>query len=528
MSKISNPEDNLLKLAIQELKKCKNDPIYFICKYIKVVHPVRGLVPFELYKFQKRVLKEFLDHRFNVLRKFRQAGCTTLACAFALWFCLFNPKKTVAVLSKGDAESTEFLDRIKIMHDELPSFLKQEIIENNKHTLKFSNKSTIKSRASGKQSGRSLSGSLLIVDEAAFIENMKTIWAAALPTVSTGGKVIVLSTVNGIANWFFEIYTGAIKGINSFHPIDIKWQEHPEYFRHEGYEHLYDEMMKRSPPKNIDLWEKEMRGNLKPKEWKQEFEAAFLGTGETYIDGETLEQIAANVSPDYYERYDGRLRVWRPSVPGRVYILAADSSLGRGYDNSAFHILDAITGNQVAEFYSNSTPINEFAKIIAMEGFRYNTANVIVERNSIGHILIQQLLDIHEYDNIWFDDKGEPGILTTQKNREQLLGLLEESLRLGRVKINSDRTSYELLTFIINENTHKPEADEGKTDDLVMSLAFAIEAKKLMPFLPEIEKSGEDFSAMGIMTNSTPKYTLKIRLPGGGVAEEDYSWILRN
>lgn len=521
-------EEDLLKLALRELKRCKEDPTYFICNYIKVVHPVRGLVPFELYPFQKRILVDFNTHRFNVLRKFRQAGCTTLSCAYALWFCLFNPKKTVAVLSKGDAESTEFLDRIKIMHDELPPFLKQELSENNKHTLRFSNKSTIRSRASGKQSGRSLAGSLLILDEAAFIENMKTIWAAALPSISTGGKVIVLSTVNGIANWFFEIYSGAIKKTNSFHPIDITWKEHPEYFRHPEYQHLYDEMMQRQPPKDIDLWEKEMRGNLKPKEWKQEFEAAFLGTGETYIDGETLEQLVANTSNEFYERYDGRLRIWKPPIPGRIYVLAADCSLGRGYDNSAFHVLDVATGNQVAEFYSDSTPINEFSKIIAIEGFRYNTANVIVERNTIGFILIQQLLETHEYDNVWFDEKGEPGIMINQKNREQLLGVLEENLRLGRIKINSDRTSYELLTFIINDTTHKPEADEGKTDDLVMSLAFAVEATKLIPFVQEIENVKEEFKPMGIMLANNSRYTLRLRLPHGGIVEEDYSWILSN
>lgn len=932
-----------------------------MCKYIKVVHAVRGLVNFDLYPFQKRVIREFQEHRFCVLRKFRQAGCTTISCAYALWFCLFQSKKTVAVLSKGDAESTEFLDRIKVMYDELPTFLKPEIKENNKHTLKFMNGSVIKSRASGKQSGRSLSGSLLIVDEAAFIENMKTIWAACLPTIScvakntliltdngyrkigdyftendkpekfknlnlkvvgaeglevatkgyvspkaktliiqtskgfelevtehhplysltksgpemvisrdlktgdylridhsmnifgkdsldpdlaymlggyiaegwssfksksyhitisnqdpefrevflrngfypikntikltktlkayvklwmsfgidpkkkcntkeipqkifacnektqglflkglfdgdgsitdkgeiclvstskqlvnqtqllllnfgilaaisvtpkekilkhgknrlmpggkpmqsakdcykltirrsqanlfktkigfnikrkqvrlenlclsnrdcnklfsipksfvkfelfnileqldvsmsffrkngirldklldenenrtipiyllekiklllqknfqkvyernklffddycrnstwdsivkitesenetvdltvpgsssflqngilgsnTGGKVIVLSTVNGIANWFFEIYSGAIKGKNSFHPIDIKWQEHPEYFRHPEYQHLYDEMEKRTPPKFIDNWEKEMRGNLKPKEWKQEFEAEFLGTGDTYIDGEVLGQINDNLSQKYFSMYNGRMRVWSHPNPNRLYCLAADSSLGRGYDQSAFHVIDLYTGSQVAEFYSPETPLDEFAKIIAQEGRRYNTANVIVERNMIGHVLIRHLLQDHEYENLWTDEKGEVGILVSAKNRETLLAEMEEQLRLNSLIINSDRTLFELYTFIINEDTKRPEADEGKTDDLVMSLAFAAHLRKGMPALVDMSKDVTDFQILGITTGNK-KSTYKITIPTkSGSIEEDYTWVLR-
>ena len=149
---------------LQEFVKSREDPIYFMSNYIKVTHPVRGLVPFNLYPFQHKIVEELNNHRFNVLRKFRQAGCTTIAGAYSLHFTNFNKHKTVVILSKGDTESTEVLDRIKIMHDELPSWIKQPITESNKHTLKFANGSVIKSRPSGKQSGRSLAGSLLIID----------------------------------------------------------------------------------------------------------------------------------------------------------------------------------------------------------------------------------------------------------------------------------------------------------------------------------------------------------------------------
>ena len=195
---------------ILEFKKCKEDPVHFLCNHIKVTHPIMGLVKFNLYPFQKEIITNLEKYRFNILRKFRQAGCTTIASAYALWMAVFQHHKTIVIISKGDAESTEVLERIKLMYDELPSFLKPDIVESNKHTLKLNTNSVIKSRPSGKQSGRSLAGSLLIVDEAAFIDNIDTIWAAVYPIISTGGRAFVLSTVNGIGNWYYDTYNDCL------------------------------------------------------------------------------------------------------------------------------------------------------------------------------------------------------------------------------------------------------------------------------------------------------------------------------
>ena len=139
----------------QEFLKCKNDPVYFTSNYVKVTHPVRGLVNFQLYPFQKKLMSDFKSHRFNILRKFRQAGCTTTVAAFALHSCIFNSHFTTVILSKGDAESTEVLERIRVMYEELPVWLKPNVTEINKHNIKFVNNSVIKSRPSSKQSGRS-------------------------------------------------------------------------------------------------------------------------------------------------------------------------------------------------------------------------------------------------------------------------------------------------------------------------------------------------------------------------------------
>lgn len=509
---------------LEEFKKCSTNPAHFISKYIKVTHPVRGLVPFRLYPFQERILSELEDNRFNILRKFRQAGCTTIAAAYSLWMIIFQKHKSVVILSKGDAESTEVLDRIKLMYDELPDFLKPGIIEDNKHTLKLKTNSVIKSRPSGKQSGRSLAGSFLIIDEAAFIENIDTIWAAVYPIISTGGRAFVLSTVNGIGNWYHEVYQNSLAGANSFNAIDIRWQEHPEYSFTPGFEDLYEEMAEKGL--DIHKWEQTTKANMPTKQWLQEYECSFLGTGDTYVEGEVLKNISSQTSEKYYTKYNNRMRVWQDPNPQYTYLISCDTSLGRDRDYSAFHVINLYNGQQVAEFYSNRTPINDFAKILFNEGMLYNLATIVCERNTIGNNLIDWLLNIYEYENLWEDEKGEIGFQVTAKNRESILAELEEALRTDLVKINSTRTCDELMTFIISDNG-KPEAEKNHHDDLVMSLALAVHSyKNLLDSTPiEFESRLNKDEAPPLPPSKMYKHRFKTEF--GGIAEEDYRWLTK-
>jgi hypothetical protein len=505
-----------------EFKKCKEDPTYFLRNYIKVVHPVRGLVPFDLYPFQERILDALEDNRFNILRKFRQAGCTTIASAYSLWIVLFQKHKSVVILSRGDTESTEVLERIKLMYDELPSFLKPGIAEDNKHTLKLNTQSIIKSRPSGKQSGRSLAGSLLIIDEAAFIDNIDSIWAAVYPIISTGGRAFVLSTVNGIGNWYHEIYEKAIAGENSFNAIDIRWQEHPEYQKQAQYSSLYKEMQEKGL--DVETWQETTMANMPMKQWLQEYECSFLGTGDTFIEGGILQQLASETSEEYYIKYNNRMRVWQDPHPYYNYIIACDTSLGRERDYSAFHIINLYNGQQVAEFYSNRTPINDFAQIIASEGMLYNIAHVICERNTIGNNLIDWLYNIYEYENLWADDKGDMGFQVTAKNRDTLLADLEEALRINLLKINSTRTCDELMTFIIAEGG-KVRAEKGKHDDLVMSLALAIHGyKNIIDTTPIEHVSKIPHKEAPPMPSKHMQADVKSY---GGMTKEDLKWLMK-
>ena len=508
---------------LDEFKRCAEDPIYFLSKYIKVTHPVRGLVPFNLYPFQHRIVQCLEDNRFNILRKFRQAGCTTIAAAYSLWMIIFQKHKQVVILSKGDTEATEVLDRIKLMYDELPGFLKPGITDDNKHTLKLKTGSVIKSRPSGKQSGRSLAGSFLIIDEAAFIEAIDTIWAAVYPIISTGGRAFVLSTVNGVGNWYHDVYEASVNGKNSFAPIDIRWQEHPEYSYNENYSHLYEEMKK----KGLDIykWEETTRANMPIKQWLQEYECSFLGTGDTYVDGMVLKDISKQTSEEYYTKYNNRMRVWQEPHPQYSYLISCDTSLGRDRDYSAFHIINLYNGQQVAEFYSNKTAINDFAQIIANEGMLYNIAHVICERNTIGNNLIDWLYNIYEYENLWSDEKGDIGFQVTAKNRESILADMEEALRTDLIKVNSTRTCDELMTFIITEGG-KAQAEKNHHDDLIMSLALAVHGyKHLLDTTPIEFVSKIPHKDTPVMPSKN--YTANLKDAYGRMTKEEYKWLMK-
>ena len=134
---------------LKELDKCAKDPAYFINNYVNVVHPVKGIVPFKLFPFQERMIHEIDGNRFSLVRKFRQAGITTLAAAYSLWNIIFKEHQMVMVVSIGDRESRAFLERVVMMFDDLPEWLKPQEEERNKHVLKLSTGSRIKSQPAG-------------------------------------------------------------------------------------------------------------------------------------------------------------------------------------------------------------------------------------------------------------------------------------------------------------------------------------------------------------------------------------------
>ena len=266
------------------------------------------------------------------------------------------------------------------------------------------------------------------------------------------------------------------------------------------------------------------------KKWLQEYCCEFLGTGDTYIEGSILSNLDQRTVKPKYRTYNNRMYVWEDPIPGAEYIIATDPSLGRERDNAAFVILNAYTGNLAAEFYSNTTPLNELAEILNVQGMRYNTAVICPERNNIGHVLIDHLFERLEYENMWFDDKNQIGEQVTQKSRDTILAEMEEALRMEKVKINSKRLVSELNTFIVRDSG-KAEADKNQHDDLVMSLALAVYLRN-----KRYGNNPIDFASTQQEWREDEKEKIKKQtiyrpitdVNGNTVDVEDVSWLLNN
>lgn len=471
-----------------EFLKCAASFSYFCHKYVKIAHPKRGLLPFILYKYQKRVVKEYEKHRFNILSKFRQGGLTTVTVLWCMWRCMFKLDETIMVLSKSDREAIAAGEIVKRALLELPAWMKPEMDKNNDHQKLFS-ETGCKLFFYTPEAARGRSITYLVLDEAAFIPQMEKHWKAMFPTISTGGHCICISTVNGVGNWYYDIFMGAKKGENDFEIIELDYWEHPEY--------------------NDPDWVKATRAQLGEKGWLQEVMRDFLGAGDSYIPAEIindLDQITREIDPlrmlfpkwnnldeareqrvlDMESWVRGALHIWREPVDGREYIIGVDVAGGMGEenDNSCFEVIDAVTCEQVAEFYSNLIPPYNFAQILAMVGKTYNMGLVVVEDNGgYGTSVIEKLLHDFFYENMFETTQGSrsaprPGIKTTLSNRPKFLEALQTRLINRSMAIRSRRFVKELKGFIWNPQTKRAEATKGFHDDAIMAMCLALYARE--------------------------------------------------
>ncbi len=462
-----------LKEAIKrEYAKCATDPVYFLGKYGIIQHPVRGKVNFNLYDFQEKSLESFMKHDYNIVLKARQLGLSTLTAGYALWMMTFQQDKNILVIATKQETAKNLVTKVRVMHANLPGWLKQPCVEDNKLSLRYKNGSQIKAVASSEESGRSEALSLLIIDEAAFIDKIDTIWGAAQQTLATGGRALVISTPNGVGNFFHKTWIGAEDGTNDFNFIKLHWSVHPE----RGQE-----------------WRDEQDKLLGPSLAAQECDCDFITSGRGVIDGLLLENLKETSVREPMEKrgIDSNYWIWQPPNYTKNYVVSADVSRGDGTDYSAFHIIDVETLEQVAE-YKGKISTQDFGNMLVNVASEYNNALLVVENNNIGWAAIQQVID-REYPNLFYTSKDlqyvdvqhqmtnkyrvqernmVPGFSTTQKTRPLIVAKLEEMFREESVVVHSQRLIDELFVFIYNGN--RAEAMTGYNDDLVMSFAIAL------------------------------------------------------
>lgn len=460
MSKLVNPSR---QQKVAEILKCGKDPVYFMKTYIKIQHPVLGLIPFETYDFQDDCIKQFQDHRFNIVLKSRQLGLSTITAAYSLWMALFKKDKTILVIATKLTTAINFIKKIKTMLDFLPTWLLLTKYEPTKQAIRFTNGSTITAVPTSPDAGRSEALALLIVDEAAFIRDFDDIWTGLYPALSTGGSAIVLSTPNGVGGQYYKLWTDGESGVNAFNPIRLLWDVHPDH--------------------DHDWFNKETK-NLPRRKVAQEFLCDFITSGDTFLQPTELDRMREMIrTPMIKEGPQNGVWIWHQPVADRKYVISADVARGDASDFSTFHIFDYETCEIVAEFMGK-TPPDKLSDLLFEYGKRYNFALVCPEQNSFGYFTCVKLRDAG-YPRLYYSGlRGDPfvqkpasaddlpGFSTQTKSRHQILAKFEELIRNGVVKSYSQRLYDQMQVFVWNGA--KAMASKDAHDDLIISAAIGL------------------------------------------------------
>lgn len=456
----------------EEYKKCLVDPIYFMKKYVKIQHPIRGTVNFDLYEFQEKTLTDLVEHDFNIILKSRQMGISTLTAAYSLWLMVFHKDKNVLCISINQETSKEIVTRVRFANDNLPSWLKVKEQEDNRLSLRLTNGSQIKAVSSAGTSGRSSALSLLIIDEAAFIDNIAEIWLSAQYTLSTGGRAIMLSTPNGVGNFFHQTWIKAEAKENEFNTIRLPWHLHPE---------------------RDQSWRDKQTELSGVKGAAQECDCDFATTGNGIVDAATIDFYKQSKVKDPIEMrgIDHGYWIWEYPDYSRNYIVSADVARGDGGDYSAFQVIDVESMTQVAE-YKGQIGTKDYGNMLVTVATDYNNALLIVENANIGWAVLQQIID-RQYQNTFYssadlqyvdverqltnkinrdEKKMIPGFTNSQKTRPLLISKLETYFRERSVEVRSLRFMDELAVFIWDGN--KVAAMKGYNDDLVMAMSIGL------------------------------------------------------
>jgi len=468
---MSNSQANIKEIIKQEYIKCATDPVHFFRKYCYISHPVKGRVLFHLYPFQEDVLNDFRNNRFSIINKSRQLGISTLSAGYSLWLMMFNKDKTVLCIATKQETAKGMVEKVQFMYNNLPNWLKgnQKPISDNKLSLKLANNSQIVATSAASDAGRSYAVSLLLIDEAAFIEGIDKIYTSIKPTIATGGGIIALSSPNGVGNWFHKMYTEAELGKNDFKAIKLKWNLHPD---------------------RVGDWEQTERANMSSREFAQEYDCDFLGSGNSVIEPDNLLFYEQTFIQDPIERrfMGGDLWIWNYPDYSRNYIISADVARGDSSDYSAFHVIDVENCEQVAE-YKSQIDTRTFGNMLVSVATEYNNALLVVENANVGWDVINTIIE-KGYSNLHYspraygemnidkwlskidNDQVVPGFTTSAKTRPLVISKMESYIRDRHFIFRSKRLLEELRVFIWQNG--KAQAQNGYNDDLVMSLGIGL------------------------------------------------------
>ena len=465
--KRSDVQHKFTKKEIEEYIKCRDDSIYFLETHVKIVHVDRGLIPFSLYPFQKKLIQTINENRNVIVKTGRQVGKSTTTLGWLLHYVLFNQSKTVGILANKAATARELLSRIQIAYQHLPKFLQQGLKEWNKGSLELENGSKILASSTSSTAIRGFSFSCILLDEFAHVQRhiADEFIRSVYPTISSGSetKIIIVSTPNGF-NMFYKYWNDAENGVNDFMPFKVHWS---------------------SVPDRDQEWKKKIESTIGEDAFRQEYEAEFLGSSNTLISYEKLQELS--YSNPAYRKHD--VDIFEDVNTSHSYIITVDVARGQGIDFSAFTVFDIteIPYKIVAKYKNNLIAPLVFPNIINIIGKKYNDAYILIEVNDIGSQVSDVLHHDLEYENLfstaWYGRHGQQlsgfvggrrdsqfGVRTTKSMKKIGCSNLKALIEDDKLLIPDYDIISELTTFVSGGDTFS--AEEGANDDLVMTLVL--------------------------------------------------------
>jgi len=463
--KRSNVSINWTPEMVVEYEKCRHDVLYFAEHYMKIININKGLIAFEPYDYQREMLRTFEQERNTIVTTARQAGKSTTVVCFVLWYILFNPNKTVALLANKGETAREILGKVRLAYQHLPKWMQQGVVEWRKGAFSLENNSRVLAAATSSDSIRGYSINMLFIDEAAFIDDWDTFFTATYPTISSGEetKVILVSTPNGL-NHFYALWENARLKRNNYKPLFVHWSAVPGR----------DEAWKQETLKAM---------NFNTEKFSQEYDAEFMGSSGTLIAGWKLRELVHQIP---LHAKDG-MAVYEKPTKDHVYCMVVDVSHGKGLDYSAFSIMDTTTMpyKQVCTYRNNLVTPIDYADIVHKSAVAYNDAAVLVEYKDMGMQVAYALHSDFEYENMIFTGNAgsqgkkvtagfgkniDMGVNTSRSVKATGCSVLKLLVEQNQLMINNLETIAELSTFSKKGTSY--EAEPGKHDDVVMGLVL--------------------------------------------------------
>ena len=451
---------------IQEFLKCKSDPVYFAKNYIKIVSLDEGEVPFSMYPFQEKLVRNFHEHRFNICKMPRQTGKSTTCVSYLLHYAIFNANVNIAILANKASTARDLLGRLQFAYEKLPQWMQQGIVVYNKGSMELENGSKILAASTSASAVRGGSYNVIFLDEFAFIPNhiADQFFASVYPTISSGKstKVIMVSTPHGM-NHFYRYWHDAERQKNDYVATEVHWSE---------------------VPGRDSEWKRQTIANTSEQQFKVEFECEFLGSVDTLI---SPSKIRTMVYTDPIKQNAG-LYVYEDPKPDHDYVCTVDVARGVGCDYSAFIVIDITQYPHVvvARYRNNEIKPMLFPSIIYDTVRGYNNAYILCEVNDIGDQVASILQYDLEYQNILMCSmRGRAGQIVGQgfSGKKTQLGVkmsktvkkegclnLKTLIEEDKLIFNDYDIISELTTFIQKHNSF--EAEEGCNDDLAMCLVI--------------------------------------------------------